>query len=188
MIFYKDKFKKIRESRGLTLKEIATACDVTESTVQKWEKHPTLKPRPAKIPKLAALLRCAESDLARYGGPTERALDCLNERHEQIQNILFGADVGGEIDNIARAGDRRDRISPRDPNRDAAIAEENAEIRENLRIMFKKISRCLKVAEPPESAIDDFKFGLLRALIKSDMAPEDKDKALKIVENFGAER
>lgn len=188
MIFYKDKFKQIRESRGLTLNQIAIACGVKEATVQRWEKHPTLKPRPAKIPKLAAILRCQESDLARYGGPLEKSLDALNERDEQIREMLFGADVADEIGLIERALDSRSRISSRDPNREAELAEENAETRENLYSMFRKLSRQLQVADLPENALDDFKFGLLRALIKSDMAPADKDKALKIVENFGAEK
>ena len=131
MIFHKQKFKKIRENRGLTLKQISIACDVTEATVQRWEKHPTLKPRPAKIPKLAAFLGCDQLDLVQYGDPMEKALDSLNERHEQIQNMLFGADVGDEIDMIERALDSRDRISSSDPDYENELAEENAEIREN---------------------------------------------------------
>ena len=187
MIFFKEKFKQIRESRGLTLKQIAIACDVKEATVQRWEKHATLKPRPAKIPKLAAFLDCQESDLAQYG-PVEKALDAVNEEAEQLQNLLFGADVADEVRQIRSAVYRRDDLTPRDPNYETEVAEENAEIRENLHSMFQKFCRHLKVADLPEGALDDFKFGLLRALIKSDIAPEDKDKALKIVENFGAER
>jgi len=67
MIFFKKKFQQIRESRGLTLKQVANACDVAEATVQKWEKRSNYQPRPDKIPKLAALLHCQESDLAQYG-------------------------------------------------------------------------------------------------------------------------
>ena len=118
----------------------------------------------------------------------EKALDAVNEEAEQLQNLLFGADVADEVRQIRSAVYRRDDLTPRDPNYETEVAEENAEIRENLHSMFQKFCRHLKVADLPEGALDDFKFGLLRALIKSDIAPEDKDKALKIVENFGAER
>ena len=186
MIFFKTKFHQLREARGLTLNNIARECKCSKQTVQKWEKHPTLKPRPAKIPVLAKLLHCSENELAQYG-PFEKALDSLNERHEQIQNMLFGADVGDEIDMIERALDSRDRISSSDPDYENELAEENAEIRENLHSIFRKMSRALNVADLPEDALDDFRFGLLRALIKSDMSPEEKNKALQIVEKFGQE-
>ena len=186
MIFYKEKFKEIRENRGVTLKQISIACDVTEATVQRWEKHPTLKPRPAKIPKLAAFLGCNESDLCKFGGPLEKALDAQNEEAEEIRSLLFGADVADEIGQIRRAVARRDEVSKKDPNYAAIVAEENAEIQENLRSMFRKIGRALKVADFPQNAKDDFRFGLLRALIKSDMAAVDKETALRLVEEFEA--
>ena len=186
MIFFKTKLKEIRESRGLTLSQVANACNVSQSMVSRWEKEGKSCPLPAKIPKLAALLHCSESDLAQFG-PMEKALDSLNERHEQIQNMFFGADVGDEIDMIERALDSRDRISSSDPDYENELAEENAEIRENLHSIFRKMSRALNVADLPEDALDDFRFGLLRALIKSDMSPEEKNKALQIVEKFGQE-
>ena len=186
MIFFRNKFQQLREARGLTQKQIAAACGVAESSVCGWETGINI-PRAARIPKLAAILQCQESDLAQYG-PVEKALDAVNEEAEQLQNLLFGADVAEEVRQIRGAVYRRDDLSPSDPDCETAIAEENAEIRENLHSMFQKLSRHLKIADLPEGALDDFKFGLLRALIKSDMAPEDKDKALKIVENFGAER
>ena len=63
MIFYKDRFRSLRESRGLTLDDVAVACNVSKQTVQKWEKHVTLKPRPSKIDKIAHVLNCDVSDL-----------------------------------------------------------------------------------------------------------------------------
>ena len=36
-------------------------------------------------------------------------------------------------------------------------------------------------------AVESFRIGLIRALIKSDMSPEEKNKALQIVEKFGQE-
>lgn len=67
MIFHKQKFRELRERGGISLREIAAACDVTEATVQRWEKHPTLNPRPDKISKLAKILQCEASDLAEFG-------------------------------------------------------------------------------------------------------------------------
>ena len=186
MIFFKSKFKELREARGLTLDQVAAACDVSKQTVQKWEKHKTLKPRPAKIPKLAALLRCEVSDLAKFGGPLEKALDAQNEEAEEIRKLLFGADVAEEINQIRRACQRRNDVSKKDPNYAAILAEENAEIQENLRSMFRKIGRALKVADFPQDAKNDFRFGLLRVLIKSDMSAVDKETALRLVEEFEA--
>ena len=67
MKFNKEKFQELREKSGLTMDEIAKACEVSKQTVQKWEKHPTLKPRPKKIAKLAEILACDESELAEFG-------------------------------------------------------------------------------------------------------------------------
>jgi len=67
MIFHKDNFKKLREENGLTMNDVAKTCGVSEGTVQKWEKRTNFQPLPAKIPVLAALLHCKESDLAQYG-------------------------------------------------------------------------------------------------------------------------
>ena len=123
MIFNKKKFQQLREARGLTLDDIAAACGCSKQTVQKWEKHPYLKPKSNRIPQLASILHCKESDLAQYG-PIEKAMDDLNKEDE---------------------------------------------------ILRKRHSK---------DALEDLKYRLLRELIKSDMLPGEKDKALKIVENF----
>ena len=67
MIFNKQKFRELREARGLTLEQIAAECGVSESIVSRWEQPGKANPRPAKIAKLAAVLQCEKSDLARYG-------------------------------------------------------------------------------------------------------------------------
>lgn len=74
MIFHKENFRRIREARGLTFDDIAAACGVTKQTAQKWAKHQYLKPRPDKIPKLAAILRCPESEIASYGDAPAKAV------------------------------------------------------------------------------------------------------------------
>ena len=178
MIFFKEKFAWFREKSGLTMKQVAEACGVVESTVSSWESG-TNTPRAARIPKLAAALHCAEGDLAQYG-PIEKTIDSLNERHEQVRDLLFGADVGDEIDSIARARADREELCAGDPER----AEDDAEIRENLSSMFVKMARQLQVEELPIGALENFRFGLIRALIKTDMAAAEKEKALRIVENF----
>ena len=183
MTFFKKNFQLLRESRGLTLDDVAAACKCTKQTVQKWEKHPSLKPRPAKIPALCKILNCLESDLVHYG-PVEKAMIDYNSKAEAVKSLLFGADVFDQIADIQRAVQRRDTLSKKDPNFAAAVADENAEIQDNLRSMFQKICRQLKVADLPENAFDDFRFGLLRALIKSDLPAEAKDKALQVVESY----
>ena len=183
MVFFKKNLKQIRESRGLTLSQVAAACDVSQSIVSRWEQEGKSCPRPAKIPALCKILNCLESDLVHYG-PVEKAMIDYNSKAEAVRQLLFGADVADQIADILRAVQRRDSLSKRDPNYAAAVADENAEIQDNLRSMFQKICRSLKVADLPDNAFDDFRFGLLRALIKSDLPAEAKDKALQVVESY----
>ena len=178
MIFFREKFLHLREKQGLTQKQIAHACGVAESSVCGWE-NGTNVPRAARIPKLAAILHCAESDIAQYG-PLENALDSINRDDAQINAILFGADVARDIRAIQLATHRRKEY-PEDS------AEESIVIYDHLNQMFHRLANVLNVSSLPENNVDDFRFGLLRALIKSDMSPEDKNTALKIVENFGTE-
>ena len=182
MKFYREKFLRLREEKGLTQKQVAQACGVAESSVCGWETGINV-PRAARIPQLAAILHCKESDLAQYG-PIEKAMDTLNKEDEILKKFLFGADVADVVRQIQMAVYRREQLSRRGPNYLSELAEENSEIRENLYLMFQKISRHLNIEKLPEGALDDLKYGLLRELIKSDMLPDDKDKALKIVENF----
>lgn len=67
MIFDKNKFRELREARGLTLSQVANACNVSQSMVSRWEKEGESYPLPAKIQKLAAILQCETSDLAEFG-------------------------------------------------------------------------------------------------------------------------
>jgi len=66
MIFYKDKFREIRERLGLTLEDVASACGVSKQTVQKWEKHEYLKPKPSRIQKIAVLFRCSPEEFSDF--------------------------------------------------------------------------------------------------------------------------
>lgn len=178
MIFFKEKFAWFREKSGLTMKQVADACGVVESTVSSWESG-TNTPRAARIPLIAAALHCDVSELAQYG-PLEKALDAVNEEMETLRDLLFGADVAEEVRAIRRARADREELRAGDPER----AEDDAEIRENLSSMFVKMARQLQVEELPIDALENFRFGLIRALIKTDMAAEEKEKALRIVENF----
>lgn len=66
MIFYKDKFREIRDRLGLTLEDVADACGVSKQTVQKWEKHKYLQPRSSRIQKIAALFRCSPDEFVDF--------------------------------------------------------------------------------------------------------------------------
>ena len=65
MIFFPQKFKQIRESHRMTLKEIAEKIGVAESSVHSWE-HGVFSPRSKNIHKLAELFRCDVEDFAAY--------------------------------------------------------------------------------------------------------------------------
>ncbi len=65
MIFFPQKFKQIRESHRMTLKEVAEKIGVAESSVHSWE-HGVFSPRSKNIHKLADLFRCDVEDLAAY--------------------------------------------------------------------------------------------------------------------------
>lgn len=147
MLFYKEKFHQLREQRGLTLKNIALVCGVAEATVQKWEKKPNFQPRPAKIPVLAKLLHCAESDLAQYGGNLEKVVDEIRESGEQCNAMLFGANVALEHDRIELAVHHNAELAPNDPTREEQLAENNREIYDNLCLMFQKIAKHLRVTD-----------------------------------------
>lgn len=69
MIFYKDKFRQLRERQNLTLKDVAEAIGVSEGTVQKWEKRTNFQPRPSKIDKIAHVLNCDVSELCNLHDP-----------------------------------------------------------------------------------------------------------------------
>ena len=176
MIFFKEKFQQLRESRGLRLDDIAEACGCTKQTVQKWEKHPYLKPKPSKIPQIAAILKCNESDIVQYG-PIEKAMDNPNKEDEILKKILFGADVADTIRKIQLANHRRNEY-PEDSQEDVE------EIKNNLLILFQKIASALNVEFDTVSNINSFQLNLIGALIDADLEPESLQKVLKIVKNF----
>lgn len=63
MVFYPEKFKRIREMRGLTQDDIANAIDYKRQAVQRWEKGKTA-PRPKQVPRLAQILKCSIRDIS----------------------------------------------------------------------------------------------------------------------------
>ena len=67
MIFHKDRFRYLREQKGLSMRAMARACGVGSATVSRWETMPRFQPSPHRIPRLAAVLGCAESEIATYG-------------------------------------------------------------------------------------------------------------------------
>lgn len=72
MIFYKEKFKTLRESLDLRQDDIARYLGIKFQSVQGWESGKTV-PRPQKIHKLADLFRCKVSDLCDMKTPEDFA-------------------------------------------------------------------------------------------------------------------
>jgi len=95
MIFYKDKFKELREQRGLSLAEVGTACGVSQSMVSRWETDEKSSPRPNKIQKIAKCLQCAPEDIAKFGD-IEITMDHVQEVRERYISE-FGADIYDEL-------------------------------------------------------------------------------------------
>lgn len=99
MTFNKENFRRIRQERGLTLDAVAVACGVSQSMVSRWEKSGKAQPRPNKIPLIAAILRCPESEIASYGEaegerPTLAAVAASLERTlELLRRYLEGAEA-----------------------------------------------------------------------------------------------
>lgn len=63
MEFYNDKFKKIRDIKGITNREIAEKLNISEQAVQKWNSGAS-KPRTLKIFDLANILGCSVADIS----------------------------------------------------------------------------------------------------------------------------
>ncbi len=63
MKFYADKFRKIREMRGLTQGDIADALDYKRQAVQRWEQELT-SPKARMVPRLAEVLNCSVQDIS----------------------------------------------------------------------------------------------------------------------------
>lgn len=175
MKFYREKFLRLREEKGLTQKQVAQACGVAESSVCGWETGINI-PRAARIPQLAAILHCKESDLAQYG-PIEKAMDNPNKENEILKKILFGADVADTIRKIHLANHRRYEY-PEDSQ------EEIEEIKNNLLILFQKLACALNVEFDSINNLNSFQLNLIGAFIDADLDPESLQKVLKIVKNF----
>ena len=54
--------KRLREKKGLTQMELASAIDVSQASVALWEGGACF-PRPEKLPRLAKVLGCTIDDL-----------------------------------------------------------------------------------------------------------------------------
>jgi DNA-binding XRE family transcriptional regulator len=65
MIFFKEKFKSIRESLDLTQDDVAKYLDIKRQSIQRWEDG-LCNPRKPKIYKLAELFRCSAEEFADF--------------------------------------------------------------------------------------------------------------------------
>lgn len=68
MIFYRERFKKLRELKGMTMADIAALCDVSRQCIEQWENGKS-QPRTPKIPVLARILSCEISDICDLADP-----------------------------------------------------------------------------------------------------------------------
>ena len=195
MIFFKKKFQQLREAQGLTLDDIAAACGCSKQTVQKWEKHATLKPRPTKIPQLAKILHCAESDIAQYG-PLEKTLDAVNEEDQhlkkmdkqakkQLTDLILRYMELHALDQKEMAA--RLNVQPStlcawlNPN-GHGITRKHVE---RIKFVCGDAANVANVAGDGDS-VERFRNGLIGALIDSDLSPEALQIALKIVKNYSS--
>lgn len=65
MIFFKEKFKAIRESLDLTQEDIARYLGIKRQSIQRWEDG-VCNPRKPKIYKIAELFHCSPGEFADY--------------------------------------------------------------------------------------------------------------------------
>ena len=65
MIFYKEKFKAIREQLDLTQEEVARHLGIKRQSVQRWEDG-VCYPRKPKIYKIAELFHCSPAEFIEY--------------------------------------------------------------------------------------------------------------------------
>ena len=63
MIFFKEKFKALRESLDMTQKDVADRLGITPQAIQKWEDGLS-SPRNPKIYKLAEIFQCGIDEFA----------------------------------------------------------------------------------------------------------------------------
>ena len=68
MVFYRERFKKLRELKGMTMADIAALCDVSKQCIEQWENGKS-QPRTPKIPVLARILSCEISDICDLADP-----------------------------------------------------------------------------------------------------------------------
>lgn len=84
---FAERFKALREERGLTLLEIAKQMGVSEPTVQRWESGNIKQVRYGRIEKLASILGTTPAYLYGYEGEEPQPVK-LTKEEEQFLVIL----------------------------------------------------------------------------------------------------
>jgi len=85
MIFYREKFKKIRESRGYTHSDISKKIGVSKQSVEHWEAG-RAKPSTKRIPLLAKYLDCSISEISNL--PPLSTIDSYSEMDEKLSFVV----------------------------------------------------------------------------------------------------
>lgn len=85
---FKELIKVRRKELGLTLEEVAKACNVTKATVMRWENGNIVNIKKDKIYPLAKILKLDPFSLLDFDQATEVLTDRINNNLNNISNII----------------------------------------------------------------------------------------------------
>ena len=201
MIFNRKKVLQLREEQGLTQKQVADACGVAESSVCGWE-NGTNTPRPSKIPKLAKILHCKESDLAQYGPNIEEIkisdLELFRKR-AKLSRAQLAKKIKVPEYKIEAWEKRSEPLEPgheEDLKEVLALNEEellnmlenmimNPEFsRQNRISQHRKFIRGESFREINNEYVESFRQKAIGKIIMLDIDPSAKDKVLQIINDL----
>lgn len=108
MIFYKEKFKFLREMRGLSYERVAKAVGVTKQTVHRWETQQNYQPRAKFISLIAACLQVQPDEICAFGNIETDEQAIAEARKGYVAD--FGADIYDELAEIHLQQRNLDRV------------------------------------------------------------------------------
>lgn len=128
MIFYKEKFKFLREMRGLSYERVAKAVGVTKQTVHRWETQQNYQPRAKFIPLIAACLQVQPDEICTFGNIEADVQAIAEARKEYVAD--FGADIYDELAEIHLQQRNLDRVR---------LTVGNEEYRRTISAKYRKV-------------------------------------------------